>query len=168
MKRIITLLVVVALLAVIVPAGLGCTETPSEFEASGTMETIAYLEDPNPKIENSELTMRNTQSWEFHGSQEGVSVTDYIIVFDTTTGSYTIDGMGTFTGTVNGKSGSHFCNIAGSGQLTSPTTSEGTSESTIISGTGELANLRGSLHGEFRSDETGMTGTYSGTLRFEE
>ena len=168
MKRIITVLVVVVLLAVIMPAGLGCAEPPSEFEVSGTMEMTKALVDPNPKIENGKMTMKNTQYWEVHGGLEGILMFDYIMVIDTTTGKYTADGLGTFTGTVEGKSGSYVYSIVGSGQFTDPTTGEGTSEITIICGTGELANLRGSLHGEARFDETGMTGTYSGTLRFGE
>ena len=133
------------------------------------MESIAYLEDPNPKIENSEMTMRTTHYFRFRGSLEGILVSDVIGVFDLTTVKFTIDGAGTFTGTVNGKSGSYVCSSASSGQFTIPGESGTlTGESTIISGTGELANLRGSLHSEFSFDKTGMTGTYSGTLRFEE
>jgi hypothetical protein len=170
MKRIITLLVVVILLAAIMPAGLGCPKPPSEFEASGTIESFASLEDPNPEMENGKMTLEgNTLYFNVHGTQEGVIVFDYIMVIDTTTGKFTVDGMGTFTGTVNGKSGSYFSSTASSGQWTIPgEAGETTGENTIISGTGELANLRGSFHGEHRFDETGMTGTYSGTLRFEE
>jgi hypothetical protein len=170
MKRIITVLVVVVLLAVIVPAGLGCPKPPSEFETSGTVEQIGALVDPNPEMENGKMTLEgNILYFDVHGTMEGVLVFDYIGVIDTTTGKLTIDGLGTFTGTVNGKSGSYFCSTASSGQITIPgEAGETTGEQTIISGTGELANLRGSLHGENSFDKTGMTGTYSGTLRFEE
>lgn len=171
MKGIITVLVVAVLLAVIMPAGLGCAETPSEFEVSGTMEQFDALVDPNPEMENGKMTLEgNTFSFDVHGTLEGTFVTEYTMVIDLASGSYTIEGQGTFTGEVEGKSGSYVCNIVGSGQFTSPgEAGEGTAEQTIISGTGELANLRGSLHGESRFDkETGMTSTYSGTLRFEE
>lgn len=183
MKRIITVLAVIVLLAVIVPAGLGCpkppaeeatipavAELPSEFEVSGTMEVIKSLRDPNPKIENSEWTLRNTEYWEVHGGLEGLLAFDFIIVVDTTTGKFTVDGLGTFTGTVNGKSGSYVYTTAGGGQFTSPTGESGTvsGENTIISGTGELANLSGGLHSESKFDKNGTTGTYSGTLRFGE
>jgi hypothetical protein len=183
MKKVITVLAVILLLAVIVPAGLGCpkppaevattlavAEPPSEFEVSGTMEVIKSLIDPNPKIENSEWTLRNTEYWEVHGGLEGMLVFDFIIVVDITTVKFTIDGVGTFTGEVEGRSGSYVYSTVGSGQFTSPTGESGTvtGENTIISGTGELANLRGSLHSEFKFDKNGVTGTYSGTLRFGE
>jgi hypothetical protein len=170
MKGIITVLVVVVLLAVIMPAGLGCPKPPSEFEASGTMELIANLTDPNPETENGKMTLEgNTGYFDVHGTLEGVIVFDSIMVIDTTTGKITIDGVGTFTGEVEGKSGSYFYSGAGSGQFTIPgEAGEITGEHTIISGTGELANLRGSLQAENRFDKTGMTETYSGTLRFEE
>jgi hypothetical protein len=190
MKRIITILVVAALLAVIVPAGLGCpkpsaevatmpaqevtapaevAETPSEFETSGTMEMIKSIVDPNPKIENFEWTGRVTDYWDVHGSLEGTYVIDYTMVADTTNGKFTIDGLGTFTGEVEGKSGSFIYDIVGSGQFTSPTAESGwcTTEDTIIRGTGELANLSGTSHSEYRSDNNIATATYSGTLKFE-
>jgi hypothetical protein len=172
MKRIITVLVVAVLLAVIVPAGLGCPKTPSEFEASGTMKQIAYIMDPNPEMENGKITFEgSTYFFDVHGTLEGVIVVDGIMVIDTTTGILTMDAIGTFTGEVDGKSGSYFYSAAGTGHFTSPTGDAGeiTGEHTIISGTGELVNLRGSLHVENTFDKTtGMTETYSGTLRFEE
>jgi hypothetical protein len=169
MKGIIIALVVAALIAIVIPAELGCAKTPSEFEASGTMETIKSLMDPNPKIENSEWTLMNTEYWEVHGDLEGMLVFDFVVVVDTTTGKFTIDGVGTFTGEVKGKSGSYVYSTVGSGQFTSPTGESGTvtGENTIITGTGELANVRGSLHSESKFDKTGTTGTYSGMLRFE-
>jgi hypothetical protein len=170
MKRIITVLVVAVLLAVIVPAGLGCTETPSEFEVSGTIEMTEQLMNPNPETENDKMTFKgNTAYFDVHGTQEGTIVLENTMVIDLASGSYTIEGQGTFTGTVKGKSGSYDLSAAGSGQFTSPmgASGEGTGEITIISGTGELANLRGSLHTELKFDNTGRTETYSGTLRFE-
>jgi hypothetical protein len=171
MKRIITVLVVVVLLAVIMPAGLGCPKPPSEFEVSGTMESTEMIADPNPETENGKMTLEeNTGYFDVHGTLEGTIVFEFVMVVDTTTGKFTIDGLGTFTGEVEGKSGSYVYSAAGSGHFTSPTGESGeiTGEHTIISGTGELANLRGSLHTENRFDKTGMTETYSGTCRFEE
>ena len=173
MKRLIitSALIVAMLLIGLVPAGLGCAETPSEFEVSGTMEVTEELMDPNPETENGKMTLEgNVHYFDVHGTLEGVLVFDYIMVIDLASGSYTIDGLGTFTGEVEGKSGSYYCSLAASGHFTSPTgdTGEITGEHTIIGGTGELANLRGSLHAESRFDKTGMTETYSGTLKFEE
>ena len=171
MKGIITVLVVAVLLAVIMPAGLGCPKPPVEFETSGTMETTEMITDPNPETENGKMTLEeNTNYFDVHGTLEGTIVHEYTMVIDLASGSFTTEGQGTFTGTVNGKSGSYVYSAAASGQFTSPTGESGvsTAEITIISGTGELANLRGSLHLELSFDTTGMTGTYSGTYRFEE
>jgi len=198
MKKIITVLVVAVLLAVIVPAGLGCpkppaeetitsaeevttpaeaattpavAEPPSEFEVSGTMERTQQDLDPNPKTENGQMTLeKNTDYWDKHGDLEGTAVDEYTLVVDLASGSFTFEGQGTFTGTLNGKSGSLVYHYVGSGQLTNLAGDTGviTSEATAISGTGELANLRGGSHSESEFDANGSTGTYSGTCWFEE
>jgi hypothetical protein len=169
MKRIITLLVVVILLAVIMPAGLGCPKPPSEFEASGTMELTQ--ENSDPKIENGKVILEGTNYYDVNGTLEGTTVLEYTVVVDEATGSFTQEGQGTFTGTVKGKSGSHVYNTVGTGQVEVGLEGESgvaTTEETIISGTGGLTNLRGSLHEECQWDKNGMSITYSGTLRFEE
>jgi len=198
MKKIITVLVVAVLLAVIVPAGLGCpkppaeetitsaeevttpaeaattpavAEPPSEFEVSGTMERTQQDLDPNPKTENGQMTLeKNTDYWDKHGDLEGTAVDEYTLVVDLASGSFTFEGQGTFTGTLNGKSGSLVYHFVGSGQFTNLAGDTGvaTSEATAISGTGELANLRGTSHLESELDANGSTGTYSGTSWFEE
>ena len=173
MKRLIitSALMVAMLLIGLVLAGPGCTKTPSEFEASGTIEMTEKLMDSNPETENGKMTYEgNTAHSDVHGTQEGTIVIENTMVIDLASGSYTMEGQGTFTGTVKGKSGSYVFSSVASGQFTSPmgASGEGTGEITIISGTDELTNLRGSLHVEHRFDETGRTETYSGTLRFEE
>jgi hypothetical protein len=168
MKRIITVLVLSVLLAVIVPAGLGCPKTPSEFEVSGTMELTQ--EDSVPKIENGKIILEGTNYYDFHGTLEGTTVLEYTVVVDEATGSFTQEGQGTFTGTVKGKSGSHVYNTVGTGQVTVGSEGESgvaTTEETIVSGTGELANLRGNLIEECQWDNNGMSITYSGTCWFE-
>jgi len=191
-EKIITVLVVVALLAVIVPAGLSCsgpsdeeTSTPAnetstpveeptepvEFEVSGTMERTQQTLDPNPKTENGQMTLANNiDYWDLHGTLEGTIVGEYTMVVYVTAGTFTLEGQGTFTGTVNGKSGSFFYNTVGSGQFTSFTGDAGviTTDESIISGTGELANLCGGSHSEYAFDANGSSGTYSGTCWFEE
>ena len=167
MKRIITVLVVAVLLAVIVPAGLGCPKPPVEFETSGTMELTQ--EDMDQKTENGNLILEGTNYYDFHGTLEGTAVLEYTVVVDLATGSFTQEGQGTFTGTVEGKSGSYVYNTVGTGQVGEMGESGvATTEETIVSGTGGLTNLRGSLHEEHQWDENGMTSTYSGTCCFEE
>jgi hypothetical protein len=170
MKGIITVLVVAALIAIIIPAGLGCAKTPAEFEVNGTAVQTQQNLDPNPKTENGKMTFeKNTDYWDVHGTSEGTVVTEYTMVVDTMTGKFTTEGQGTFTGKVKGKSGSFVYSTVGSGQMTSPTGESGafTDDEIIISGTGDLANLRGSLHGEYKIDKGVATATYSGTFRFE-
>jgi hypothetical protein len=146
----------------------GCGE-PGPFETSGTMElTTQEIREP-PKTENGEEILEGTSYYDVHGTLEGTAVLEYTVVVDSATGSFTQEGQGTFTGTVKGKSGSYVYNTVGSGQV-GPMGESGvaTTEETIISGTGELANLRGSLHEEHQWDKDGMSITYSGTLRFGE
>ena len=169
MKRIITVLVVVVLLAVIMPAGLGCAEPPSEFEVSGTMEITHQVMDPYPKTENGKLTLESTTYYDVHGTLEGTIVLEGTTVVDLTTGSFTSEGHGSFTGTVKGKGGSFAYTTVGTGQVSSEGESGvATSEETIIWGTGGAAKLRGSLHTEIQWDKDEYSHTYSGTCWFEE
>jgi len=146
----------------------GCGE-PGPFETSGTMELTQENWDPNPKTENGKLTQKGTNYYDVHGTLEGTIVLEWTIVVDLATGSYTSEGQGTFTGTVKGKSGSFVYNTIGSGQA-GPKGESGvaTTEETIISGTGGLANLRGSSNTEHQWDKNGISITYSGTCWFEE
>lgn len=147
----------------------GCGE-PGPFETSGTMELTQENPDPNPKIENGKMTLEeNTNYYDFHGTLEGTAVLEYTLVVDLATGSFTTEGQGTFTGTVKGKSGSFVYNTVSSGQAKEMGESGvATTEETIISGTGGLTNLRGSLHSEHQWDKNGISITYSGTYWFEE
>ena len=147
----------------------GCGE-PGPFETSGTMELTQENPDPNPKTENGKRILeKNTNYYDVHGTLESTAVVESTVVVDLATGSFTVEGQGTFTGTVKGKSGSFVNNTVGSGQV-SPMGESGvcTTEETIISGTGELANLRGSSHTEHQWDKDGISITYSGTCWFEE
>ena len=145
----------------------GCGE-PGPFETSGTMELTEEIREP-PKTENGKYILEYTNYYDVHGTLEGTIVLEGTVVSDVETGSFTSEGQGTFTGTVKGKSGSFVYNTVGSGQV-GPMGESGvaTSEETIISGTGELANLRGSLHAEHQWDKDGISITYSGTCWFEE
>jgi hypothetical protein len=191
MKRIITLLVLVALLAVIVPAAIGCSEasdedntppaeetsTPADepvepvtFEIAGTMETTQQVIDPEPTTEEDQMTFENTDYWDVQGTLEGTLVVEYTMIIDTTKGTITSEGQGTFTGTVDGISGSFVYDISGSGYFTNLEGTAGklTTDETIVSGTGSLANLQGSSHSVCTFDANGSSGTYSGTCWFEE
>jgi len=80
-------------------------------------------------------------------------------------GSANFYDVETFTGTVNGKSGTVTFNLAGTGSVAPPAGSyQGTQA--IVSGTGELANLHGVLKqvGTVPSAAVGPLGTYTGQI----
>ena len=166
MKKIFMALVILVICVLVA----GCGES-GPFETSGTMELTQEIQEP-PKPENGKVILEGTNYYDVHGSLEGTAVLEFTVVVDMATGSFTQEGQGTFTGTVKGKSGSFVYNTVGTGQVEiGPTHGESgvaTTEETIISGTGELANLRGSSLSEHQWDNDGMSITYSGTLRFEE
>ena len=76
---------------------------------------------------------------------------------------FTSDGIQTFTGTVQGKAGTFTARVRHQGYLDGHTRVE----ETIMSGTGELANLHGTLIFDvYAMDVYHHTGTYSGKLHF--
>jgi hypothetical protein len=171
MKKILLLSSTIILFLLVMGLTLGCAETPSEFEASGTFEQTKAVT-PDPETENGKMTFEGmTYYMDVHGTMEGTIVFGGTMVIDLASGSYTIAGEGTFTGLVEGKSGSYDYTALGNGHFTSPTGESGetTGEHTIIGGTGELAKLRGSLQSEAKFDKkTGVVEAYSGTCWFEE
>jgi hypothetical protein len=178
MKRIITLLVVAVVLAVIVPAGLGCSATPSEFEVSGNWQAVpgaeeVTWEDPPgpPEIffmdpEIGPWICNCTDTTTYDGTFEGTSVVEYSLVMQEDL-SNTGEGEETFTGKVNGKEGTLFLNYTFDGGMSSAGYQFFTATYTIISGTGELAKLRGTLEIEAIQKMNLWRGTYSGTCWFE-
>jgi hypothetical protein len=177
MKRIITVLVVAVLLAVIMPAGLGCSGTPAEFEVSGNWQAVpgakevTWEDPPGPPGWDGEpgpWTCYTTDANTYEGTFEGTSAVEYSTVIQED-GSYTGEGEETFTGKVEGKEGTLFFN---STFVDAGMTSGGnkcfTATYTIISGTGELAKLRGTLESEGIQKMNLWRGTYSGTCWFEE
>jgi hypothetical protein len=177
MKGIITVLVVAVLLAVLMPAGLSCQATPSEFEVSGNCQVDSSectWEDPPGAPDWSTLMSGEPGSWicncidttTYDGTFEGTSVTEYSMVMQEDI-SYTGEGEENFTGRVDGKEGTLFLNYTFDGGLSSAGYQVFTATYTIISGTGELAKLRGTFEFDATNKQSYWHGTYSGTCWFE-
>jgi hypothetical protein len=174
MKRIITVLVLSVLLAFIVPAGFGCAGTPSEFEVSGNWravmgaEEVAWEVGPPAWDIPGPWKCYTTDAYTYEGPFEGTSVIGYstVILED---GSFTGEGEETFTGKVNGKEGTLFWTFTykDAYEICTPGNHCYRATYTIISGTGELAKLRGTFEIEAIKKMNLWRGTYSGTCWFE-
>jgi hypothetical protein len=147
MKRIITILVVAALLTAIVSAGFSCRKSSAkiaagtEFSVNGTTKVIKVFMDPDPKIAGTTMSGLVTDYMEVHGDMEGAVEILEIAVVDMTTGKFTSEGVGTFTGKVMDREGSFVYRFTSSGQFTSPTGDTGVtiSDATVVRGMGGLA-----------------------------
>jgi hypothetical protein len=174
MKRIITVLVVAVLLAVIMPAGLGCTGTPSEFEVSGNWRAVMGAKEVTWETEQpswgtpAPWKCYTTDAYTYEGPFEGTSVVGYSTVIQEDF-SFTGEGEETFTGKVDGKEGTLFWTFTQKDayDICSPGEHGYRATYTIISGTGELAKLRGTFEVEAINKSHLWRGTYSGTCWFE-
>jgi hypothetical protein len=175
MKRIITVLVVAVLLAFIVPTGLGCTGTPSEFEVSGNWQAVMGAKEVTWVTEYpgwggvpGPWECYTTDAYTYEGPFEGTSVIGYSTVIQEDY-SFTGEGEETFTGKVDGKEGTLFLNFTQKDayDICSAGSHCYRATYTIISGTGELAKLRGTLEIEAIKKMNLWRGTYSGTCWFE-
>lgn len=124
-------------------------------EASGTFTQVSF-ETSNTRTVGEVTLFDFTESDVLSGTFSGTSIIEGSCVVQPS-GEAVCHALETFNGTVNGRSGTAtffdviFPNLA---------TGAVHGNFTIISGTGELENLRG--HGTFQGEEG--TGTYTGTL----
>jgi hypothetical protein len=121
--------------------------------AVGTMKQTGYdVSDTNLNFPEGFYTFTENDLFELHGTLEGKVEAVGKDELDFATGEYWMRvAQETFTGTVNGKSGTLAFFKVGWGTLDPPDykTGWGVMRGTIISGTGDLANLRGILNDEF-------------------
>ena len=159
MKKLCVVIIFLSICALIT----GCSSTAA-FEVSGTTEQTRAITDPNPKTEGGKITSKVTAYFDVHGTFEGTKVNEGTIVVDMASGRISSDVISTFTGKVRGKSGSLVSRYIVAGQFSDRTGQTGVSstEGTIIGGTGDLANLRGTLHFEGKFDKDGATSKYLG------
>jgi uncharacterized protein DUF3224 len=96
----------------------------------------------------------------YSGAFNGTTIGNSTLAVDSTTGSFTVHGLHTFTGTVNGIQGTLIFQIVATGTF-------GLSflgQFTIVSGTGGLTNL----HGEGTLQGIpGYAGTYTAQIHFD-
>jgi hypothetical protein len=101
-----------------------------------------------------------TESWT--GTFTGTTVGTSIIILHAD-GSGLSPATQTFTGSVNGASGT----LTFSGVLLGTASGSLRGPQTILSGTGELANLHGVLNQVGTLGDTGPVGTYTGQIHFD-
>ena len=167
-KLYITFLVLVLALAMIVP--VVAVNAGSQVEVSGNvvLETGTVVIDKFLGNEVNFVDKGVIMGWMEHnitytGSFEGTAVETLDFRVNFYSGAFNSEGIQTFTDTVLGQAGTFTAQVRHQGGADGVTKVE----QTIISGTGDLANLHGTLI--FMVDPVGIgvyEGTYSGELTF--
>ena len=165
------LVIILATLAVLALA-VGCSKPEAEvpttppqsataFNVSGTVERTAQVDNAPPTYNGSEYTYNKSITWEVSGAVDGVWLYEGTTVMLAISGHLTMDYDSTFTGAVKGKQGTFTAKVTGgSADNNAPTILT----ANIVSGTGELADLRGTITLNANQDGDRMTGTYTGIL----
>ena len=166
-KLYITFLVLVLALAMIVPVGAVNADSP-QIDVNGGAD---FVMDPSSLVvdrfvgEKGVLICSMAFFVTYTGDLEGEAyeTLNGMVNFNTKSGAFYSEGMLTFEGTLLGKEGTFTAHVTHQGLG-----AECKVVQTIISGTGELANLRGTIHFTVTQDVPGgpYTGTYSGKLHF--
>jgi sugar lactone lactonase YvrE len=149
------------------PVAPTSTGPVSGFKVSGTIQLVDQVIDSSESA-GSLVIEKGTVYLEYHGTLEGTVVKKYTL--EVNVANYQITGTATetFTGTVNGKAGTLTWEDTISGQITGIDMGVFFEINTIISGTGELSNLRGVIYGNESFGFAGARGLYWGVLEFEE
>jgi hypothetical protein len=113
------------------------------------------------------ISVTGTLRHEYHGAIEGTFNITFKRLVNAKTGQLNAEEEGTFTGTVDGKAGTFTFKSTGWGQWFTRTTGIQTYTYTIVSGTGELARLRGTITANITANEGKVDGKYAGTITFE-
>ena len=148
--------VTIAVVVLIAMRGFGLAVSP-RTEASGNFTTTSTTIHSITEDKFNE-TIDLSGAITYTGTLEGTSTLHGTLTIHRD-GSTNFQGVETFTGLVNGTLGTLTFKLAGSGapyqtlQLTS----------TITSGTGELASLRGAIS----LKDAGLGGTYTGQIYYE-
>jgi len=155
-NRLFTPFVTIALVVLITIRGIGLAVSPhSEASGNFSMQSTTIHSVTEDKFNE---TIDLSSAITYTGALEGTSTLVGTLTIHRD-GSTTFQGVETFTGLVNGTPGTLTFKLAGRGdpfqtlQLTS----------TITSGTGQLANLRGVIS----LKDAGLGGTYTGQIVHE-
>jgi hypothetical protein len=153
------------LVAVLVPVGLTSAASPPT-PASGTFTTTSAVFN-NTQVAGGNSIIDLTATVSYQGTFSGTSIVQGTLIFHPN-GSANFHDVETFTGTVNGASGTVTFHLEGTGR---PGTTAGTfiyqATDVIVAGTGALANLRGVLSqtGTVPAAAVGPLGTYTGQIQ---
>ena len=170
MKKLFVIMMALALIAVMVlPAGVAAAASP-QFEVSG----YVVLAGAPPFVEFKTVGADHLmKGWIYHtatytGSVSGSGSEAGLFTYNMNSLALASAGVETFEGTVLGKSGTLTFRYFHGGLVQMGVAGESLKiEQTVVTGTEELANLRGTLHFTVYSTASGTyEGTYSGKLHF--
>ena len=136
------------------------------IEASGTFNRSTHTFNIS-QGEGGPTVIKGADHLEFLGTLDGTWANQYVLKVDPATGKISMTADITFTGTVDGKEGQFTATEVATGQMYSADSGTISGHTTIVDGTGELADLRGEIIGNATFDAQGLRGTYTGELYFE-
>ena len=173
MKKLFVMMMVLALAAMMaLPAGVATASSP-QFEVSGDL--VLGIADLGIDPVGSVYKGWEYQVIDYAGDIDGAQIGTCYFTYNTKSLALASVGVQTFEGSVLGKTGTLTFRVLHQGFAQIGVLGETIKvEHTIVSGTGDLANLRGTMH--FTVSNHGPTsehplgtyeGSYSGQLHFE-
>jgi hypothetical protein len=147
------------------PVNTTTTVSPSSFKVSGTNHQTSNIKN-SEKTENGQYSEQGSVHLVWQGDLEGDSDESYDLEIGVADGKIAGSGEGTFEGTVKGKNGTFTYNSSTSGQMFSADTGAMTHTCTIVSGTGELSDLKGTFTASELFGPDATDSSYTGTLSF--
>lgn len=150
------------------PSTTAATTPAADTNTSGTAQQTEEVYNSPAVTENGIWKAGLTTTFELHGDLEGTLVNTGNATISTIIGKMAGESTATFTGAVKGKKGTFTVEGTYSGQMTSPIHGVIAVTYTITGGTGELADLHGTITLINTHEENGTTGSYTGMLSFGE
>jgi Protein of unknown function (DUF3224) len=141
-------------------------EDDGHFKASGSLTRTDHTSEMTQGT--GTLILKGVSEFDIHGTIEGTGRNQFTMEIDQTTGKISFNADLTVSGSVDGKQGTYQAKEVGTGQMYSQDAGKISGQTTILSGTGELANLQGTMNWDLTFDAQGLGGTYSGDLYFTE
>lgn len=156
-KTICCLLTLIALVTLALAPATANANPPAEVSGNYVFGNTTILE---VRQASGNTIIKDVTNQVVNGDIAGSAIFERTFILHSS-GKYNIQGIDTITASVGGRSGTITLRIAGTGDLIAGTVQ---GKWTILSGTGELANLHG------QGTLTGMSnvaGTYSGQIHFD-
>lgn len=162
------LLTLLTLVAVLAPVGLTRAGAAPLTSISGTFTTTSAVFNSTQSVGGNTI-INLTAHVTYTGTFSGASTVQGLLIIGAD-GSANFFDIETFTGRVNGATGTVTFILSGTGSTTSPP-GVGSYQGTdvIVSGTGNLANLHGVMRqvGTVPQEATGPLGTYTGSIHVD-